>query len=122
TPMTASADALQHEGTIDAELEAASARARDAHGRIALLESALQEDEPALEVVAERWQLQRRIEPGLPVGERCPARGGVFARDLPEEPAGNALDHIGVVEERAPVDHVVAESGRGDGRRQLGRS
>ncbi len=90
--------------TCDVEAEAAAAGAFDAHRRLALVEAALEQDQPALEVVLEARQSRRRVEPQLPVGEVDPAVGAVLAQQRPQDAAGDALDQVVAVEERAAVD------------------
>ena len=67
---------LSGQGLVEAERrlrrcnpEAAAAGLLDPDRRAALVEAALEQDEPALEVVAELGQLERRVEPDLLVGE-----------------------------------------------------
>ena len=58
----------QHDGPQDVEPEASAARLLDAQPRAALLEAALQQDQPGLEVLAQVRQADRRVESQLAVG------------------------------------------------------
>ena len=58
----------QHDGPQDVEPEASAARLLDAQRRAALLEPALQQDQPGLEVLAQFRQADRRVEAQLAVG------------------------------------------------------
>src|SRR5689334_20919320 len=98
------AGGFPHERGGDEQPEAAAPGLLDPHRRVALLEPALQEDEPALEVVAQLGQLEARVEPHLLVGELVAPVPGVVAEQRPEDPAGHALDEVVAVEERAAVD------------------
>ena len=60
-------------------------------GGLALVEAAFQQDEPALEVVAELGELERRVEPHLLVGELAAAVAVVVVEQRPQDPAGDPL-------------------------------
>src|SRR3954467_8669585 len=88
----------------DEQAEAAAAGLLDADRRVALVEPALQQDEAALEVVAELGQPQRGGEAPLLVGEGDTPLARVVAEENPEHATGDALDEVVAVEERAAVD------------------
>src|SRR4051812_47819010 len=97
---------------LDAEAELATPGLLDPQWRPPLVEAALEQDEAALEVVAERRQLQRRIQTHLAVGELRPARVEVIAQQPVEDPTRDALDQVVAVDERAAVNRVEANHGR----------
>ena len=105
---------------VDHEPEPAAPGLLDPDRRVALVEAALQQDQPALEVVAELGQVERRVEPHLAVGELVAALGRVLVEQRPEDPAGDALDEVVGAEEHAAVDREEPHL-RGRHRGALGR-
>src|SRR5215510_13324110 len=95
---------LELQATLDEYAEPAPDGLLDADRRVALVEAALQQHEPALEVVAEVGQLERGIEPHLLVRELVALLGLVLAEHLPQDPTRHALDEVVAVEERAAVN------------------
>jgi hypothetical protein len=71
----------QLDRAVQHEVEASAPRGDEANLRALLLEPPAGEDEPALEVVAEGGQPQRRVEAQLAVREG----GAAFAHALPEQ-------------------------------------
>ena len=104
-------DALELQLALDEEPEAAPTGLLDADRRVAFVETALQQDEPALEVVAELGQLERRVEPHLLVGELDASLAFVVTEQHPQDAPGDALDEVVAVEERAAVDREEAHAG-----------
>src|SRR5581483_9749305 len=107
-----SGDGLEREVGLDDEHEATPPRLLDPDRRAPLVEAPLEEDEPALEVVAELRELERRIEPHLLVGELGSPVTFVKAQQRPQDATGDALDEVLAVEARAPVDREEAHAQR----------
>jgi hypothetical protein len=64
-----------------------------------LVEAPLEQDQPALEVVLELGQFERRVEPHLAVGEVDPAIVVVVPVQRPQDAAGHVFDQIVTVDQ-----------------------
>src|SRR6478735_11806295 len=94
-------DLFELQLAVDEEAEAAAAGLLDADGRVALVEPPLEQDEAALEVVAELGELERGVEAHLLVGEVDAPFARVVAEEDPQHATGHALDQVVAVEEGA---------------------
>src|SRR5215472_10608191 len=96
-------DLVEPQRSVDDQAEGTAAGLLDANGAFPLVETALQQDEPAVEVVAKLGKLERRIEPDLLVREVRASFPVVVAEQRPENTAGDSLDEVVATDERAAV-------------------
>src|SRR5262249_38118752 len=98
------AHAFERERRVDDHAEAPAAGLFDADWRVALVEPALQQNQAALEIVAEVGQLERWIEPHFFVRELHAPFVDMLVEKYPEHASGNTLNEVLAVEEGTAVD------------------
>src|SRR3954452_16914024 len=110
--MNASGGRLELKLRRDVDSESAAGRLLDPDRCLTLVEPSLEQQQTTLQVVLEARQLERRIESKFPVRELGAARGDVLRQQRPEDAAGDTLDEVVAVEERAGVGCEVAHDDR----------